>query len=55
MHPGSVLFKRAPEYVIYHEVLETNKVYIRDVTVIEASWLTELAPHYYESKPVLRR
>jgi hypothetical protein len=29
-------------------VVETNKCYMRDVTVIEPSWLTELAPHFYE-------
>jgi ATP-dependent RNA helicase DDX35 len=51
MHPNSVLFRRAPQYVIYHEVVETTKPFMRDVTVIEARWLTDLAPHFYELKP----
>ena len=34
--------------VVFHEVLQTNKDYMRDLTVIEPSWLYELAPHYYQ-------
>ncbi|KAJ3165388.1 ATPdependent RNA helicase [Geranomyces variabilis] len=50
IHPNSVLFKRAPAWVIYHEVVETTKPFMRDLTVIEPEWLTELAPHFYELK-----
>ncbi|CAB3982885.1 probable ATP-dependent RNA helicase DHX35 [Paramuricea clavata] len=49
VHPTSVLYtEKPPEWVVYHEILQTSKEYIRDVTVIESSWLYELAPHYYE-------
>ncbi|KAJ3023009.1 ATPdependent RNA helicase [Thoreauomyces humboldtii] len=50
IHPGSVLRKRAPEWVVYHEVVETTKAFMRDIVVIEPDWLTELAPHFYEKK-----
>lgn len=45
VHPTSVLFTRQPStgWVIYHEVLQTTKTFIRDLTVIERDWLTELA------------
>ncbi|KAG2183343.1 hypothetical protein INT43_006348 [Umbelopsis isabellina] len=50
IHPSSVLFSRNAKYVVFHEVVETNQAYMRDVTVIEPEWLTELAPHFYEYK-----
>lgn len=36
-HPSSVLFTRNPPtgYVVFHEVVETTKRFIRDITVIE--------------------
>ncbi|GHJ87867.1 hypothetical protein NliqN6_4269 [Naganishia liquefaciens] len=50
VHPSSVLFTRtaATGWVIFHEVVETSKSFIRDLTVIEQDWLVELAPHYYQ-------
>ncbi|SCV69095.1 BQ2448_2115 [Microbotryum intermedium] len=52
VHPSSVMFTRTPltPYVIFHEVIETTKHFMRDVTSIEVEWLTELAPHYYSFK-----
>ncbi|KAI5475390.1 DUF1605-domain-containing protein [Pseudohyphozyma bogoriensis] len=51
-HPTSVLFTRIPtkQFVIYHEVVETSKRFMRDITSIEQDWLPELAPHYYSYK-----
>lgn len=54
-HPNSVLYKRSPQYIVYHEVVETSKPFMRDISVIEARWLTDLAPHYYKViKPIKR-
>ncbi|WVW83262.1 hypothetical protein I302_105281 [Kwoniella bestiolae CBS 10118] len=52
VHPSSVMFTRQPStgWVIYHEVVETTKSFMRDLTVIEEDWLVELAPHFYEFK-----
>uniref|UniRef100_A0A8C9QAW3 DEAH-box helicase 35 n=1 Tax=Spermophilus dauricus TaxID=99837 RepID=A0A8C9QAW3_SPEDA len=38
--------------VIYNEVIQTSKYYMRDVTVIESAWLLELAPHFYQQGTV---
>ncbi|KAK2109990.1 hypothetical protein P7K49_009736 [Saguinus oedipus] len=35
-------------WVIYNEVIQTSKYYMRDVTAIESAWLLELAPHFYQ-------
>ena len=39
-----------PAHVVYHEVLITNKQYMRDCTPIDMGWLVELAPQYYSYK-----
>lgn len=38
--------------VIYNEVIQTSKYYMRDVTAIESAWLLELAPHFYQQGTV---
>ncbi|GES86963.1 probable ATP-dependent RNA helicase DHX35 [Rhizophagus clarus] len=48
VHPSSVLFTRNAPWVIFHEVVSTTKSYMRELTVIDPAWLTELAPHFYE-------
>lgn len=49
IHPSSALFNKNPEYVIYHELVLTTKEYMRNIMVIDAKWLTELAPNFYKT------
>ena len=37
-----------PGWVIFNEMLHTNKILIKDLTEIDPVWLEVLAPHYYE-------
>ncbi|XP_049851804.1 ATP-dependent RNA helicase dhx8-like [Schistocerca gregaria] len=48
IHPSSSLFQKNPDWVIYHELVQTTKEYMREVTVIEAKWLGEFAPKFYK-------
>jgi ATP-dependent RNA helicase DHX8/PRP22 len=55
IHPSSVLFnvqgvhgRELPECVVYAELLITSKHYMRTVTKIESSWLTELLPQFFK-------
>jgi hypothetical protein len=65
IYPGSVVYKyKQPEWVVFHEVVHTTKKYMRDITVIDPAWLTDVAcvpclppccgvlmarrPHFYE-------
>jgi ATP-dependent RNA helicase DHX8/PRP22 len=48
IHPSSSLFNKNPEYVIYHELILTTKEYMRNVMVVDAKWLVELAPAFYK-------
>ena len=38
--------------VVYNEVVQTAKYYMRDVTAVESTWLVELAPHFYKQAQV---
>ncbi|KAK6185965.1 hypothetical protein SNE40_008091 [Patella caerulea] len=49
IHPTSVLFPEIPpKWVVFNEVVQTSKYFMRDVTVIKPEWLCELAPHFYQ-------
>eukprot|EP01125_Pyxidicula_operculata_P020975 TRINITY_DN78_c0_g1_i1.p1 TRINITY_DN78_c0_g1~~TRINITY_DN78_c0_g1_i1.p1 ORF type:complete len:703 (+),score=140.58 TRINITY_DN78_c0_g1_i1:69-2177(+) len=50
IHPSSVLFRNPPPWLIFHEVIVTNKEFMRDCTAIQSEWLEEVAPHFYETK-----
>ncbi|KAA0158097.1 hypothetical protein FNF31_03884 [Cafeteria roenbergensis] len=41
-----------PEWVVYHELVETSREYMRCITPIKPAWLTEIAPHYYKPSDV---
>ncbi|KAJ8683658.1 hypothetical protein QAD02_019450 [Eretmocerus hayati] len=47
IHPSSALFNRQPEWVIYHELVQTTKEYMREVTTIDPKWLVEFAPAFF--------
>jgi ATP-dependent RNA helicase DDX35 len=47
MHPDSMLFKRIPDWVVFTEALQTTKMFIRNVSVVEKAWIAEVAPHYF--------
>jgi pre-mRNA-splicing factor ATP-dependent RNA helicase DHX16 len=38
--------------VVYFELVQTTKEYMRSVMPIEPRWLTELAPHFHKKKDI---
>ncbi|KAF8630939.1 hypothetical protein AX17_005296 [Amanita inopinata Kibby_2008] len=43
IHPSSILTGGPPpEYVVYHEVVQTTRVWLKGLTVINPSWLSSL-------------
>ncbi|KFA68001.1 hypothetical protein S40285_03560 [Stachybotrys chlorohalonatus IBT 40285] len=54
VHPSSVLMSVDPpeKMVVYFELVQTTKEYMRSVMPIEAKWLAELAPHFHKKKDV---
>ncbi|KAL1513446.1 hypothetical protein ABEB36_002857 [Hypothenemus hampei] len=49
IHPSSVVHGQLPHYVIFTEVVQTTKCYLRDLTTLEGDWLNEIAPDYFKS------
>lgn len=54
IHPSSVLAKdeEPPPWLVYFELAFTTKEFMRQVAPIKPSWLTEIAPHYYQESEV---
>ncbi|XP_068013534.1 probable ATP-dependent RNA helicase DHX37 [Melanerpes formicivorus] len=46
IHPSSVLFKQLPEFVVYQEIVETTKLYMKGVSAVEPEWIPVLLPPY---------
>ncbi|VEN64053.1 unnamed protein product, partial [Callosobruchus maculatus] len=44
LHQGSVLRKSLPEYIVFQEIYETNKMYMRGVAAVEPEWLPIYVP-----------
>ncbi|CAG9460375.1 unnamed protein product [Pedinophyceae sp. YPF-701] len=52
LHPTSGLIEDLPRFVVYHELVQTTKEYMRNVSEIKPEWLVELAPHYYSRQDI---
>ncbi len=50
VHPSSVLFKRRAPCVLYYQVMETTRMYMREVTAIDVALLPQLAPKFYTAR-----
>nr|XP_026258795.1 probable ATP-dependent RNA helicase DHX37 [Urocitellus parryii] len=53
IHPSSVLFRELPEFVVYQEIVETSKMYMKGVCTVEVQWIPALLPSYCQfDKPL---
>lgn len=49
IHPTSVLYtQKQPKWVVFGELVHTSREFMRNITVVESSWLYELAPGFYQ-------
>lgn len=42
-----------PRWVLFHELVETSKEFMRQVIAIKPEWLVDIAPHYYKSTDIV--
>jgi pre-mRNA-splicing factor ATP-dependent RNA helicase DHX15/PRP43 len=47
LHPSTTLSHK-PEWVLYHEFVQTSRNYVRTLTDVRGEWLVDLAPHYFD-------
>ncbi|KAI1001183.1 Pre-mRNA-splicing factor ATP-dependent RNA helicase-like protein [Podosphaera aphanis] len=52
IHPSSVLMDSHPpvKMVIYYELVQTTKEYMRSCMPVQSEWLHEAAPHFHKKK-----
>jgi len=48
IHPSSVLFNLKPAFVIFNEVMETSKRYMRHISVVDPAWLVDASPTSFD-------
>ena len=55
IHPSSCLAKAEvpAAWVVFHDLVDTSKEYMRQVLVIKREWLSAIAPHYYSAKDLV--
>ncbi|PVV02611.1 hypothetical protein BB560_002932, partial [Smittium megazygosporum] len=45
IHPKSTLFHSVPKFIVYSKLIETTKVFMVDVSVIEEEWPSQIVPN----------
>ncbi|TVQ24572.1 MAG: ATP-dependent RNA helicase [Spirochaetaceae bacterium] len=43
IHPGSVMFRETPDYIVAGEIVRTSKTFARSVSPLERSWLSRIS------------
>ncbi|GAV06312.1 hypothetical protein RvY_16326 [Ramazzottius varieornatus] len=49
IHPSSFLFKTKPSCVVYNELVQTTKTYIRDLCLVDKEWVDAVGKKYFTS------
>ena len=44
IHPGSMLFRENPEFIVAGEIVQTSRIYARTVSPLRKKWLAEIHP-----------
>lgn len=43
IHPGSVMFRQTPDYIVAGEIVRTSKTFARSVSPLERNWLARIS------------
>ena len=55
IHPGSVMFRENPEYIVAGEIVRTSKMFAHSVSPLKKEWLREISPELSEKISVIRK
>lgn len=44
IHPGSVMFRENPDFIVAGEIVRTSKMFARSVSPLRREWLTHISP-----------
>jgi ATP-dependent helicase HrpA len=45
IHPGSVMFKARPDYIVAGEIVKTSRMYARSVSSLKTEWIKRISPN----------
>jgi len=51
IHPGSVMFRESPEFIVAGEIVKTSRMFARSVSVIKKEWLKDISPELLKLVP----
>jgi len=49
IHPGSVLFRESPQYIVAGEIVKTSRMYARSVSPLKKGWIPRISPWLAEN------
>ncbi len=49
IHPGSVMFRESPRFIVAGEIVRTSRMYARSVSPLQESWIRRISPVLAES------
>eukprot|EP01080_Neovahlkampfia_damariscottae_P004211 gene4211-7548_t len=52
IHPSSIIPDPLPKTIIFTSIVETSKLYIRDICSIETEWLAEISPNLFRNENI---
>jgi hypothetical protein len=44
IHPGSVMYRETPKYIVAGEIVRTTKMYARSVSALKKEWIARISP-----------
>jgi hypothetical protein len=48
IHPGSVMFRESPEYIVAGEIVKTSRMFARSVSPLSKEWLKDISPVLFD-------
>ncbi|KAI4909746.1 hypothetical protein J4E85_011568 [Alternaria conjuncta] len=54
IHPSSSLIENRPKWIVFYEIVESSKTYVRSVLPIQPEWLVEVAPHMHTESSIAK-
>lgn len=52
IHPGSVMFRENPRFIVAGEIVKTSRTYARSVSPLEKQWIKKINPELAESMQI---
>jgi len=52
IHPGSVMFRENPRFIVAGEIVKTSRTYARSVSPLEKQWINNISPELTDSMQI---